>query len=264
MTVAGPQGSGGDSPGAGPAADDRPLRVAPPSAPPAPGPAAPAPGPAPALPPGVAEMTRWLCALETPAGGISGDFVTGHYHGIPGNQPKLYANHLAIWEGTVVPWTAPAIGQVAIDTNNTAGSAVIRELSIGDDSYTVGYGVGEAASDICAAVTFDADQNTVAARAVELSINLVEPNSIAVHYRTLAGYRPAKAANWIGLWRGEASPYDAPDPVARHDITEDVNENDVSLDGLTLVPGANYTLVHFMSALPTSAAALITFRVAGR
>jgi hypothetical protein len=207
-------------------------------------------------------MTRSLCALEIPPGGLSGSFVTGKYSGIPGNQPKLYANCLAIWEGGVIPWTAPALGRVSIGTNATMGAAVIREVVIGRDIYTVAYGLGEAVSAICASATFDADGQTITARVVELSINLAEPSSLALHYGTLPGYRPLTSRNWIGLWRGEASPYDAPEPLARVEIAQDVNEDDVVIDGIALSPLSSYTLAYFLGPEPTTAAALLTFQVA--
>lgn len=215
------------------------------------------------LPPGVSELSCLQCSLRVPTEGISGSFVVAAYGGLPGNQPRLYGNFLAIWEGTVIPWTAQPLGRVAISSDATAGATVIRGLAIGRDSYTVAYGLGESVTDICASVTFGADGRTTGTRSVELGINLVESGSIAAHYRTLPGYRPAKAGNWIGLWRGEASPYDAPDPLARVAVAEDVNEDDVAIDGVALIAGRSYTLVHFLGPEPTTAAALVTFEVDG-
>ena len=203
------------------------------------------------------------CSLRVPTEGIGDSFVIGEYAGLPGNQPGLYHNFLAIWEGTVIPWTAQPLGSVGISTGATVGAAVIRDLVIERDSYTVAYGLGESVTDICASVTFGADGQTTNSRTVELGINLVDSGVVAAYYRTLPGYRPAKAGNWIGLWRGEASPYDAPDPLARVAVAEDFNEADVAIDGVALIAGRSYTLVHFLGAEPTTAAALVIFKFDG-
>jgi hypothetical protein len=227
----------------------RPLRIA-----------SDAPAPA-ALPAGVSELEQWHTELTVPQ--VTGDSVVAKYSGIPANQPQSYANAVYVWEGTVVPWTAPPIGGVKIDSNATRGSAVVEDLSIGEDEYTVAYAVGDAVGDIAATITFDGKGNTVRSRGVELHLTLVEDGIVSLHYRTPPGYRPGEWGNWVGLYRGEASPFDPPDAIGSVEVP-DVNEGDLVITTVPLTAGSAYTLAYFMRPAPTKAvAALLTFRLAG-
>jgi hypothetical protein len=210
-------------------------------------------------PMGAREVGHWSCDLVLPPEGIGGTSVMALYRGLPGNQPQLYGNSVAIWEGTVVPFTIPPIERLPIEVGASEGSVALGGTEITRDAYTVAYAVGPAPSDIAVASTFGAQGQTLGTRRVDLSIRAAGPTSLVVRYSTLPGYRPMKAGNWLGLWRGEVSPYDAPDPVARVDVGADVNEDDLSLNGIVLADGFLYTLAYHLGAAPTTAAVLVTF-----
>lgn len=246
-----------------------PLRIAKPETPLTPSPSAPSPAaPSPSipspLPPGVAELEQWACRIELPRDSITGTSLVAKYDGIPANQPSAYGNFFALWEGTVVPWTAPPIATAPVATDATRGSTLMEKLSLAPDDYTVAYAVGDAIGDIAATVTFDGDGNTVRERGIELTLDLVDDGIVSLHYRTPPGYRPAKWGNWVAIYRGEASPYDPPEPVARTDVP-DVNEGELALTKLPLTAGNAYTVAYFTKPAPTTAAAtLMTFRLARR
>jgi hypothetical protein len=229
----------------------RPLRIA-----------SDAPAPA-ALPAGVSELEQWHTELTVPQDTIEGNSLVAKYSGIPANQPQSYANAVYVWEGTVVPWTAPPIGGVKIDSDATRGAALVENLSIGTDDYTVAYAVGDAVGDIAATITFDGKGNTVRSRGVELQLTRVEDGIVSLHYRTPPGYRPGKWGNWVGLYRGEASPYDPPEAIGDVEVP-DVNEEQLAITKAPLTSGNAYTLAYFMRPAPSTAvAALLTFRLAG-
>jgi hypothetical protein len=211
---------------------------------------------------GAREVDHWSCDLVLPPEGIGGTSVMALYRGLPGNQPRLYGNSVAIWEGTVVPFTVPPLKRMGIEIGAADGSVALGEIEITRDSYTVAYAVGPTSSDIAVASTFGAQGQTLSTRRVDLSIRVAGSTSVVVRYSTLPGYRPAKAGNWLGLWRGEVSPYDAPDPLARVDVTADVNEDELAINGIVLVNGSLYTLAYHLGAAPTTAAALVTFALA--
>jgi hypothetical protein len=194
----------------------------------------------------------------------SGTTVALDYAGLPGNQPGRYGDFVALWPNSVVPWTAAPAARLAIPTDGEMGSVVLTGVSISRLPYTVAYGVGPAVSDACASALLAPDGSTGIVDAVSLELVSSGPNTISLRYHTLSGYRPATEKNWIGLWRGRASPYNAPAPLARLRIAQDVTDDTVSIDGVTLAAGNLYTVVYFMGAPLTSAAVLLTFTVAPR
>jgi hypothetical protein len=209
-------------------------------------------------PPGYAGTTAtYRCSIAVSE--ASGTTVAVRYRGLPGNQPKLYDNFVAIWPGTVVPWTIPAQRRVSIGVDAQDGSTVLDRVQITNERYTVAYAVGRRRADICATAVLGKHRDTARRERVDVAVGSVGQTSLVVRYQTPFGYRPATNGNWIGLWPGEASPYDAPDPMARVAIADDANEGAAALNA-DLAAGTTYTLVYFTGRKTTTAAALVTFR----
>jgi hypothetical protein len=190
---------------------------------------------------------------------VTGTTVSVSYAGLPANQPKRYRNFVALWQGTAIAWSVPPCGRQDILDDAPSGTVVIDNVRITRSSYTAAYGVGRAIADACASALIAAGGQAAARRSVTISVNRIGTTSLSVHYATLSGYLPATNGNWLGLWEGEVSPYDAPRPLARTGIPNDVNEGDVGINGVEIAIETTYSLVYFMGAERTTAAALLTF-----
>jgi hypothetical protein len=199
----------------------------------------------------------------------SADTVALKYTGLPGNRPQTYKNFVAIWSATVIPWTAPPLRQVEIPSNSESGTVIIDGLTITKSGYIIGYGVGSTITTICAsAVMNPGDQTSPAAapspQSVQINVQYVGTNSVAVTYQALTGYLPHTSDNWVGLWRGMVSPYNSPKPLGVAVIPKDSTEGTVAINNVEIGINSTYTLIYFMgnSALSqnnTMAAAMLTF-----
>ena len=196
------------------------------------------------------------------------DTVSLRYCGLSGNQPKSYANFLAIWESAVIPWTVEPLARQEILQNRETGSQVLTGMKITSSNYIVGYGVGDKITDICATAQISAGGLKSPPSCVHISIAYVGSNSLSVNYSTLPGYLPKTYRNWIGLWEGYASPYNAPEPVGRSFIESDSTQGTAALNNVELGIDSTYTLIYFMGDDPTegwprtlkSAAAILNFQ----
>ncbi|WP_338642104.1 hypothetical protein [Burkholderia pyrrocinia] len=203
-----------------------------------------------------------LCSVAITAS--SGTTVDVSYAGLPGNQPRSYGDFVALWASSVVPWTVAPDARLDIPTNAEMGSVVLVGVSISRMPYTVAYGVGPKTGDACASALLAPDGSTGVVDAVSVELASLGVNAVTFRYHTLTGYRPATEGNWIGLWRGRASPYNAPPPLARAKVAQDVTDDSVTIDGVTLAAGNVYTAVYFMGEPLTTAAVLLTFTVPPR
>ncbi|QHS63651.1 hypothetical protein [Chitinophaga agri] len=177
--------------------------------------------------------------------------ITVRYEGLPGNQPKDYGNFVAVWESTTIPWNVVPVRIAPVPQNSESGDFVIGGLTITANAYIVGYGVGPAITDICTCAFISPIVSLAATKPVTVSMTLlhVDINSLSVQYFTLPGYLPGYYRNWIGIWEGYASPYNAVQPIGFTNITSNANQGAVGIDHLTLYPGTVYTLVYFMGAM---------------
>lgn len=201
-------------------------------------------------------------ALETCSVAIpyyDADTVTVAYTGLPGNQPETYKNFVAIWEASMIPWNIPPLAKCSVEQNAESGTIVIGGLTITKNSYIVGYGVGPDITDICCSAIISAGGLRVPSMQVIISLEYIGSSSLSIHYQTLAGYLPQQYNNWIGLWKGYASPYNAPAPVASIAVNNNSNEGTVGMNNVPLGINSNYTLIYFMGKELTTAAAILNF-----
>lgn len=176
------------------------------------------------------------------------DTVSLKYNTLSGNQPATYLNSVMIWEASVIPWTVPPITSEQIPQNGQSGTFVMSGFVISNSQYIIGYAVGNQVTDICATAQISAGGLRAPANSVYISIASMDEESITVNYFTLSGYLPKAYGNWIGLWEGYASPFNAPKPLARMNVKSNANQGTVTFTDLELKPGTVYTLVYFMGA----------------
>lgn len=193
---------------------------------------------------------------------FNADTVTVEYKGLPGNQPQTYKNFVAIWQSSMIPWNTPPLAQARIDQNAQQGSIVINGLTITSSSYIVGYGVGNDITTICCSSLISAGGLRAAPTNVSISLEYVGSNSLTIYYQTLAGYLPQQYGNWIGLWKGYASPYNSGTPVGTVQLNSNASEGTIGMNNVPLGINTNYTLVYFMGTEQTTAAAILNFNTA--
>lgn len=212
----------------------------------------------------------WLATCRLRVTGVTGSSVDVDVAGLPGNRMKQYGNYIAVWQGAIVPWGQPPLAQQAIEVTGESGSVAITGLDVTRLAYIVAYGVGNGASGVCATDIIPASAGDRGAppdylaspEHVSLALASVTPSSIDVTYTTFAGYLPASAGNWLGLWQGRYSPFNPATPLAKLNVPRDLSDGRLRLEGLKLDPEAGYTLVYFVGASNTSAAALLYFDAA--
>ena len=212
----------------------------------------------------------WLATCKVRVTEVTGSSIAVEIAGLPGNRMKQYGNYLAVWQGAIVPWGQPPLVQQAIEVTGESGSVAISGLDVSRLGYIVAYGVGADSTAICATDLIPASLGSRAAAPdyltspehVSLALASVTPSTIEVTYTTFAGYLPASADNWIGLWQGRYSPYNPSKPLARLNVPRDLSDGRLRLEGLKLDPEAGYTLVYFVGSASTSAAALLYFDAA--
>jgi len=190
------------------------------------------------------------------------DTVSISYAGLPANQPQTYQNFVAIWEATMIPWTVQPLKKESIGSNSQQGSFEMDGLTVTHTSYIVGYGVGPDITTICASAVLMLGGLAAAPTSVSIALSRLGPSSLVVGYRTLAGYLPQQYGNWVGLWRGYASPYNAAPPLAKARVDSMASEGEVVFNDVALAIDADYTLIYFVGADLTTAAAMLNFSTA--
>ncbi len=174
--------------------------------------------------------------------------VSLKYNTLSGNQPMAYLNSVMIWEASVIPWTVPPIASEPIPQNGQSGTFVMSGFTITSNEYIIGYAVGDLRTDICAVAQIAAGGLRTPADSVYISIAKIEAKKLIVNYYTLPGYLPKSYGNWVGIWEGYSSPFNAPKPLATVNVSTDSNQGTVTFEKLKLAPDSVYTLVYFMGA----------------
>lgn len=178
---------------------------------------------------------------------VTADVVTVTYSSLPGNQPNTYNNFVAIWEATAIPWQAEPLRRLTIPGNGQMGSIAIDGVMITDNAYIVGYGVGPDIANICVSASIGAISNGLEPPAnVKIDLLEVNPGFVRFRYETLAGYLPHTCNNWVGLWPGYVSPYNAPQFMGQADIPLDSTVGELTIRNVKISPGIPYTLIYFV------------------
>jgi len=195
----------------------------------------------------------------------TGQTVTVGYKTIPGNRPESNGNKLWLWEGSVIDWSHPDEGISELITNNdSAGSFTMSDLNLSHKDYIIGYSVTGGVMGICASALASPPMKLLLApTSVTLSIDTLTTDKLVISYATLRGYKPLSAGNWLGLWRGDVLPWDAPPPT-EVTLPEDNANEGLATFNAQLRPKSTYTVIYFMAdkekpTQNTSVAALLRF-----
>jgi hypothetical protein len=192
---------------------------------------------------------------------VRGDQVTVRYQTLPGSRPHTFGDVVGVWSGSMISPGVPPIGQAAVAFDQETGSVVVSNLTITASSYTAGYALGGDPAAVCAAQLIGAGGQLGPSRAITLSLDSVDEDSVSVAYETLPGLSPQAAGSWVGLWRGQVNPYALGAPITRANVTGDANEGNISLIAQLAIK-SSYSLVYFLGAAPVTAGAMLDFRTA--
>jgi hypothetical protein len=185
------------------------------------------------------------------------------YNSLPANQPKTFKNFVAVWEATMIPWNEEPLKKIYIENDSERGSLSINGLIITNNGYIVGYGVGPDITTICCSAVLKPIESLQIVFPTNVSIEIIEltMNMLKIKYNTLPGYLPKKYGNWIGVWKGFASPYNEPDdPIASTQINSNSTEGNVILNNINLESDSNYSIIYFMGKEITTAGSILYFK----
>jgi hypothetical protein len=210
----------------------------------------------------VSVTSRVNCSVSVQ--NVTADTVTVAYRGLPGNRPQTYANKVAIWNSSVIPWGFEPVASMTIPQQTEQGTVALNGVVITDTNFVVGYSVGPDSASTCASAQIGADGGSVGESQTRLEIVGAEADAVVVRYHTLDGYQPSAEGNWVGLWVGRVSPYDAPAALARKQVATDSTDGTIELRGLRLKEHTPYTLIYFLGPDLTEAGAMIVFQVQAR
>lgn len=194
---------------------------------------------------------------------FTGNTLSVTYHSLPANQAGLNNNSIWVWAASQVPWRYVPEKKVPLPAGSgEAGSYVIEGVAVSTGTpYIACYSVDTLVTGICACSNLAAVSDSTFSSWLSMELVTVTANSLTFSYSTLPGYLPAAYGNWFGLWKGMASPYNPPRPVASGKVADDATDNSASLNNLSLESGQVYTLIYFTGADTTAAAAMIYFKV---
>lgn len=193
-----------------------------------------------------------------------GDFLTASYVTLPGNRPKDYTNVFYLWEGTEIPWGIPPDARKAVGSNATSGDVTFGDIIISQTSYVIGYAPGPDPTYCCASIVLDAGGLVSAPRSISIGVASIGTTSVTIRYEVLPGYRPLNYGNWMGIWEGEVSPYNAGKPLGKKPL-KDVTSGTITIDDVPIKINTMYTVVYFMHDIEkeqnnTTAAAILRFQ----
>lgn len=210
---------------------------------------------------------------------VGGSVIAFAYDTPSGNRPRTNANAVHLWpvSANSVPFNVTAETGAGIICNDPSGDqSLTSPISIG--AYVVGYAVGPEAPEtpetpdngwspyvnvIASAYIPPAANrgNPAGSRTSSIQTKYVGQNTLVFRYAFLAGFNPKAAKSWVGLWKGQVSPY-ASRPRWFAPIRQTNSTSDAALDGLQIAKGASYTLALFSSGFSETPKDLRLDRVA--
>lgn len=211
--------------------------------------------------PGFEVISNKQCTLQIT--GFSGNTLSLAYQTLPANQAGLNSNSLWLWRASEVPWNyAPEKMQLLPVGSTQSGYYMLDGISIASGAdYIACYSLDSTVREICACAVLGEKIDSTKNTAVTMQLLQAQGNSLSLSYNTLSGYLPQTYGNWFGVWKGSASPYNAPKPMATGKPMDDSNSGTATLNGLLLESGQTYTLMYFLGKQMTHAAVLLTFKM---
>jgi len=186
---------------------------------------------------------------------VSGTSITYSYNTLSGNQPNTYGDTLFLWQNQAqIPYNEPPTSSYTIPGNTQAGGYTWNQLSIGTNSYIVGYAVGTDVKNICAwaFVPASGSADNSSSFATSISVGAITSNSVVINFSTPAGNDPTANGDWIGVWNNGAPSYIV-QPTAKSGV-KDLGGNNNGTVGinLALLRGNTYAVAYFKGGASTS------------
>ncbi len=202
---------------------------------------------------------------------VTGDQVALTCDTMPGNMPKTYKNFVAIWQNqNQIPWNQDPLQKQDVKNDTQAFSTVFKQLDVTNNSYIIGYSVGDKETNICTTAFIEKDKfDPQKCKTFQTSIspNFIGTNNVFMNFNTPDGYMPKTNGNWIGIWRSSTVTYGV-EPIAKAPVSIDGNSGAVGINNVDMKRGATYTVGYFMggwsdsmSTVPTTLAASCTFTI---
>jgi hypothetical protein len=189
--------------------------------------------------------------------GVTGDTVLLTYRSLPGNQPNMYGNFVAVWDDSVIPYSRPPLQKITIPGNAPQGSLAVPDLMPQESQYIFGYAVGPQVGDICAYAHIAPDEPPTDFSSALLILALRE-DSIVVRYSLPPGCNPARNGASVAMWEDSIGSYTNP-PLITQRITGSSSMGTVEIVGVQLNFGTTYTVGLLTSNSQTAIAAWVTF-----
>jgi hypothetical protein len=208
-----------------------------------------------AAPKGSAVQISVAGALQPTSTNIS--FIT-----INGNHPKSNANNLYVWEtnSNSVPWGDDVKGTTAINTDRSVSTQPLGFIFRLGPDFIVGYSTAADPNATCATIYIPSgafrDPSLIQLANLTISVETVASDFVQIRYKGLPRYRPNANKNWVGIWEGDAVPYDKSPPLKAADISGPESSGLVSILGMDIQLGSTYTVGYFMQALTSGRASL--------
>jgi hypothetical protein len=189
--------------------------------------------------------------------------IVVEYSCLPGDQPKRFGNIVSIWENSQLRWGQPALTSSPVDKDEPTGDMIItlREGLPSKPPYVVAYGTSDSGTAYCAAqVVRPQNEPASVVETTEVSVPFVGNDSLLVNFKTPQGNRPKDNRNWIGLWIGQAAPYDQTNQISKFEVESNNAADSQAMNGLVLLFGTYYTLAYAIGPRPEDLAAWVTFK----
>jgi len=188
---------------------------------------------------------------------VSADEIDVEYRTMPGNQPNTYGNFLAIWQNSnSIPWNTEPLKTFPIPTNSPNGSASFTGLSVGANSYIIGYSTGPVLTptgnvqkygNICATAYIPSPNQDDVIFTPAISGIKTGISSVSFQFDLPDGILPQTNGAWAGLWRGDNPNFYGVPPSNTISLSPDTSSGRTAFNNVNLGTGLTYTIVIFMS-----------------
>jgi hypothetical protein len=186
---------------------------------------------------------------------VTSDSIDILYSCLPGNQPNTYGNFAAIWQNSnSIPYGTPPLHAFPVIGNTKDGSFNFSGLDLTNNSYIVGFSVGQVLStpstqaygNICSTAFIPSKNGTPDIFDPSLSIQYIGTNSVSLEFNLPENILPKSNSAWIGIWRSGQPSYTTP-PLATAAISVEAPNGSCAINGFDIARGKTYTVALFTS-----------------
>ncbi|SFW76479.1 hypothetical protein [Chitinophaga sancti] len=204
---------------------------------------------------------------------VSADEIDVDFNTMPGNQPNTYGNFIAIWQNSnAIPWNTEPLKTFPIPSNTQSGSASFTGLNVTNNSYIVGYAVGQVLNatgniqkygNVCSSAFIPAASSGEGVGTIftpSISGINVGTTSVSFQFDLPDGLLPQTNGAWAAIWKGANPSFYSTAPLASIPISPDSSSGRAAFNNVSIGRGTTYTIAIFMSGY--NAAGVSTQRAA--